>query len=90
MKRLKISNILFNILSILLYVTQIFGEPVLPYSNEPFTSNPGLYFSNLGNAQLINGYWNIIVYYNLENYNAELMGFKTLIDKLENYVKIKW
>lgn len=89
MKRLKLNNILFSILSILLYVTQIFGEPILPYRNEPFVSNPGLYFSNLGNTQLINGNWNIIVYFNLENYNAELTGFKTLIEKLEELCKNK-
>lgn len=54
------------------------------YDIKPFHEPPGLYFENLGPAQLINSNWNMMVYYNLETYNAELKGIENFVNILSN------
>lgn len=54
------------------------------YDIKPFHEPPGLYFEDLGPAQLINSNWNMMVYYNLETYNAELKGIENFVNILSN------
>lgn len=68
-------------LTVLLCITSVFGQQT-PYKLQPFDQSPGIYYQDNGIVKLINGHWNIIAYYDLENYWAELGNLKTSIHKL--------
>lgn len=56
----------------------------------PFNNNPGIYFENLGSVNLLASEWNLVVYFNLTNYDAELAAFQPCMTQLKELcVKLK-
>lgn len=74
---------LFTLLITALFAQILGNESSTPFTITPFHNQPGIYFEELGNANLIHNEWNIIVYYNLENYWRELDGYQNCLKKIE-------
>lgn len=51
----------------------------------PFNHSPGLYFKNLGSSNLLTSEWNLVIYYNLTNYEIELAAFHLCIAKFKSF-----
>lgn len=52
-----------------------------------FQSKPGVYLENLGNAHLQVSNWNLLIYYDLNIYLAELQGLEQCMNKINRLCK---
>lgn len=80
-----LTNIVYAPLLILLITFSFCNPSTLPYNITTFENQPGIYFESIGEVKLTNNNWNIIVYYNLSSYYAELAAYKRSIGRLTKY-----
>lgn len=73
----------FMYIYVLLFLP-IFAEKIdeTKFKISPLKPNPGIYFENIGKAGLTANNWNIIVYYDMQNYWTEYDGFRIIMNKL--------
>lgn len=72
-------------LCILFGLLNIAGSTPIPHDVEivPFQNHPGIYFEDVGQANLISSSWKTIVFFNLTNYWQEFETYKKLVSQME-------
>lgn len=78
-----------TILSIMIPVSTTININSPPFNVTRFNNEPGIYFDFIGDLKFTNNNWNIIVYYNLTNYDAELCSYRRCINKLETFCQVQ-
>ena len=52
-------------------------NPVTSIEVVPFTTDPGIYFENLGSASIVTSEWNIVAYFDMQPYLKEVNNIRT-------------
>lgn len=71
------------ILANLLVIYSTANTQPMPFTVTPFTSQSGLYFEDMGQVNIVNNEWKLIIYCNLENYWLELDGYRNITQRME-------
>lgn len=78
-----------NIVLIFVFsVPSLSAEFINDFYVKKFDQNPGIYFENIGQGDIVTNSWKLVIYYDMKNYWKEYDGFKVILNKMNKLCEI--